>query len=123
MENNNNSEYSNQNLENQFNSNNSTTSNISNITSNHIDYLSDELEIVPSNCNSNTHIHNNTQNPLDKNDSSSTINENNTSNCLALTIKEDYKLTSKTNVFLRSLRMSFKVFVSYVTLNIIKLFF
>ena len=123
MENNNNSEYSNQHLENQFNSNNNTTSNISNITSNHIDYLSDELEIVPSNCNSNTHIHNNTQNLIDKNDSSSTINENNTSNCLALTIKEDYKLTSKTNVFLRSLRMSFKVFVSYVTLNIIKLFF
>ena len=112
MENNNNSEYSNQHLENQFNSNNNTTSNISNITSNHIDYLSDELEIVPSNCNSNTHIHNNTQNLIDKNDSSSTINENNTSNCLALTIKEDYKLTSKTNVFLRSLRMSFKVFVS-----------
>lgn len=51
------------------------------------------------------------------------INENNTSNCLALTIKEDYKLTSKTNRILRSLRMSFKVFVSYVTLNIIKLFF
>lgn len=49
--------------------------------------------------------------------------ENNTSNCLALTIKKDYKLTSVTNVVIRSLRMSFKVFVSYVTLNIIKLFF
>lgn len=50
------------------------------------------------------------------------IIENNTSNCLALTIKEDYKLTSKTNRIMRSLRMSFKVFVSYVTLNIIKFF-
>lgn len=49
--------------------------------------------------------------------------ENNTSNCLALTIKKDYKLTSVVNVAIRSLRMSFKVFVSYVTLNIIKLFF
>ena len=51
------------------------------------------------------------------------IDENNTSNCLELTIKEDYKLTSVVNVAIRSLRMSFKVFVSYVTLNIIKLFF
>lgn len=51
------------------------------------------------------------------------IEENNISNCLALTIKEDYKLTSKTNRILRSLRMSFKVFVSTLTLNIIKFFF
>lgn len=51
------------------------------------------------------------------------IIENNTSNCFALTIKEDYKLTSKTNRIMRSLRMSFKVFVSTLTLNIIKFFF
>lgn len=51
------------------------------------------------------------------------VSENNTSNCLALTIKEDYKLTTKINKILKPIRMSFKVFVSYVTLNIIKLFF
>ena len=65
----------------------------------------------------------NSNNTNDDNINNDNINENNTSNCLALTLKEDYKLTSKTNVMLKSLRMTFKVFVSYVTLNIIKLFF
>lgn len=75
--------------------------------------MENKIETIPSSVSTNE---------LD-NDSSNNINENNTSNCLALTIKKDYKLTSKTNVILRSLRMTFKVFVSYVTLNIIKLFF
>ena len=75
--------------------------------------MENKIETIPSSVSTNE---------LD-NDSSNNINENNTSNCLALTIKKDYKLTSKTNVILRSLKMTFKVFVSYVTLNIIKLFF
>ena len=46
----------------------------------------------------------------------------NTTNCLALTIQEDHKLVALKNVFLRSIRMSWKVVVSAVTLALIKLF-
>lgn len=46
----------------------------------------------------------------------------NTTNCLALTIQEDHKLIAIKNVFLRSIRMSWKVVVSAVTLALIKLF-
>ncbi len=46
----------------------------------------------------------------------------NTTNCLALTIQEDHKLVAFKNVFLRSIRMSWKVVVSAVTLALIKLF-
>lgn len=52
-----------------------------------------------------------------------TISEPVISNCLALTIKKDYKLTSIVNVTLRGLRMTFKVLVSYAALIILKLFF
>ena len=46
----------------------------------------------------------------------------NTTNCLALTIQEDHKLVAFKNVFLRSIRMSWKVVVSAITLALIKLF-
>lgn len=46
----------------------------------------------------------------------------NTTNCLALTIQENHKLIAIKNVFLRSIRMSWKVVVSAVTLALIKLF-
>ena len=46
----------------------------------------------------------------------------NTTNCLALTIQEDHKLVAIKNVFIRSIRMSWKVVVSAITLAIIKLF-
>ena len=46
----------------------------------------------------------------------------NTTNCLALTIQEDHKLTAIKNVFFRSIRMSWKVVVSTITLALIKLF-
>ena len=46
----------------------------------------------------------------------------NTTNCLALTIQEDHKLVAFKNVFLRSIRMSWKVAVSTITLALIKLF-
>ena len=52
-----------------------------------------------------------------------TIIEDSTTNCLALTIKDDYKLTSIVNIALKSLRMTFKVFVSCTLLGIMKLFF
>lgn len=46
----------------------------------------------------------------------------NTTNCLALTIQEDHKLVAFKNVFLRSIRMSWKVVVSTITLALLKLF-
>ena len=46
----------------------------------------------------------------------------NTTNCLALTIQEDHKLIAIKNVFLRSIRMSWKVVVSTITLALIRLF-
>ena len=46
----------------------------------------------------------------------------NTTNCLALTIQEDHKLVAFKNVFLRSIRMSWKVVVSAITLALLKLF-
>lgn len=46
----------------------------------------------------------------------------NTTNCLALTIQKDHKMMAIKNVFLRSIRMSWKVVVSAVTLALIKLF-
>ncbi len=46
----------------------------------------------------------------------------NTTNCLALTIQKDHKIVAVKNVFLRSVRMSWKVVVSAITLALIKLF-
>ena len=45
----------------------------------------------------------------------------NTTNCLALTIQKEHKLVAVKNVFIRSVRMSWKVVVSSITLAIIKL--
>ena len=45
----------------------------------------------------------------------------NITNCLALTIQEEHKLVAVKNVFLRSVRMSWKVIVSSITLAILKL--
>ena len=46
----------------------------------------------------------------------------NTTNCLALTIQEDHKIVAFKNVLSRSIRMSWKVVVSAITLALIKLF-
>ena len=45
----------------------------------------------------------------------------NTTNCLALTIQKEHKLVAVKNVFIRSIRMSWKVLVSSITLTILKL--
>ena len=61
-----------------------------------------------------------------KNTSSESVNLNienaNTTNCLALTIQKDHKLVAVKNVFLRTIRMSWKVIVTTITLTLIKLF-
>ena len=50
------------------------------------------------------------------------IEDANTTNCLALTIQEDHRIVAIKNVLLRSVRMSWKVVVSTITLALIKLF-
>ena len=50
------------------------------------------------------------------------LEDANTTNCLALTIQQDHKLIAIKNVFLRSIRMSWKVVVTSITLALLKLF-
>ena len=50
------------------------------------------------------------------------LENSNTTNCLALTIQKDHKLVAIKNVFLRTIRMSWKVIVTTITLTLIKLF-
>ena len=50
------------------------------------------------------------------------VEDSNTSNCLALTIKKEYKLVAIKNVFIHSLKVTWKVIVSTITLHILKLF-
>ena len=46
-----------------------------------------------------------------------------TTNCLALTIKEEHKLVAVKNVFFHSLKVSWKVIASTIALHILKIFF
>ena len=47
--------------------------------------------------------------------------EANITNCLALTIQKEHKLVAIKNVFLKSIKISWKVIVSTVALTILKL--
>ena len=51
------------------------------------------------------------------------MSEANTTNCLALTIKKDYKLVAVKNVFIHSIKVTWKVIVSSIALRILKIFF
>lgn len=50
------------------------------------------------------------------------IEDANKTNCLALTIREEHKLVAVKNVFLHSLKSTWKVIVSTIALHILKLF-
>lgn len=50
------------------------------------------------------------------------IKDANTSNCLALTIREEHKLVAVKNVFLHSIKVTWKVVVSAITLHLLKMF-
>lgn len=47
----------------------------------------------------------------------------NTSNCLALTIRKEHKLVAVKNVFLHTIKVTWKVVVSTITLHVLNLFF
>ena len=94
------------------------------LTENKSETLTNENEELKSNLETtfkeeaSSEIHNNTTS-----ESVDIKNEDaNTTNCLALTIQKDHKLVAVKNVFLRSIRMSWKVVVSAITLALIKLF-
>lgn len=61
----------------------------------------------------------NTNNELEKVDTESAS----TTNCLALTIKEEHKLVAIKNVCLHSLKVTWKVIASTIALHILKIFF
>ena len=46
-----------------------------------------------------------------------------TTNCLALTIKEEHKLVAVKNICLHSLKVTWKVIASTIALHILKIFF
>ena len=50
------------------------------------------------------------------------IDDSNMTNCLALTIKEEYKLVKIKNIFIHSLKITWRVMVSTIALNILKIF-
>lgn len=96
------------------------------------DLKNDEENTIQADCKE-TKVVEQTSN-LENNNSPETLNkissesnfidiENiNTTNCLALTIQEDHKIVVAKNVFLHSIRMSWKVITSTIILTIIKLF-
>ena len=85
---------------------------IVNITENTIESIKDDIKENPPEAIENT-----------SSESVDIKNEDaNTTNCLALTIQEEHKLTAIKNVFFRTIRMSWKVAVSTITLALIKLF-
>ena len=51
------------------------------------------------------------------------IDSANTSNCLALTIRKEHKLVAVKNVFLHTIKVTWKVVVSTITLHVLNLFF
>lgn len=89
----------------------------------------EEIETSDFEQNSNILVENQeNENPLENLENSSSephtieIEDANTTNCLALTIQKDHKLVAIKNVFFKSIRMTWKIIVSTITLSILKLF-
>ena len=60
---------------------------------------------------------------ISSDDNMDTENEDNHSNCLALTVRKDYNLSIVKNSIFTTLRVSWKIAISTFILNILKLFF
>ena len=106
------------------------TSNDENIE---IDNLNNIYNNFSEDINSDTSLQNTTETDMDTDIDNNIINnaapekinfeDSNTTNCLALTIKEEHKLVAVKNVFIHSLKVTWKVIVSTVALHILKIFF
>ena len=104
---------------------NNDLTNIYNNFSEDID-IDNDLSITSQN-DTDTNIDNNTDNSVNINQNlipeKINFEDSNTTNCLALTIKEEHKLVAVKNVFIHSLKVTWKVIVSTVALHILKIFF
>ena len=95
-------------------SNDSTTENINTETElNSVDKTADNIESSKDSSSQDS-------NPETKKIETETFP---TTNCLALTIKEEHKLVAVKNVFFHSLKVSWKVIASTIALHILKIFF
>ncbi len=84
-----------------------------------------EPNVDPQDINDIDSTQNNDRSSIES-DSSAEIIENqtaSTTNCLALTIKEEHKLVAVKNVFFHSLKVTWKVIASTIALHLLKLFF
>ena len=108
------------------NDENFENNNLTNIYNNFSEDIDNDL-IITSQNDTDINIDNNTDNSanINKNIIPEKINfeDSNTTNCLALTIKEEHKLVAVKNVFIHSLKVTWKVIVSTVALHILKIFF
>lgn len=98
-----------------------------------IDDLNNIYNNFSEDINSGTSLQNTTETDMDTDIDNNIINnaapekinfeDSNTTNCLALTIKEEHKLVAVKNVFIHSLKVTWKVIVSTIALHILKIFF
>lgn len=92
------------------------------LNSHPIENISQDIDLT----NNETNIDDSSKNTILNNDSETeTITTENasTTNCLALTIKEEHKLVAVKNVCLHSLKVTWKVVASTIALHILKIFF
>ncbi len=97
--------------------------------------INDEINESIEELNNEINYKENSSNLKDNDDNTTTTNQENveqtetidikdanTSNCLALTIREEHKLVAVKNVFLHSIKVTWKVVVSAITLHLLKIF-
>ena len=99
--------------------------NFNNNRNNNIDNNNSNINVENSSaCNKNDKLDSNLKNKeLGNNSSDNSNNENVETNCLALTIRNDYNYAIAKNTVFKTIRMSIKVAISTFFLNLLKLFF
>lgn len=102
----------------------STLENENDIQTNDLESNIEQTELPKQDINpDNAENENTLENPEESSSEPNTIEieDANTTNCLALTIQKDHKLVAVKNVFLHTIRMTWKVIASTVALTILKL--
>lgn len=94
--------------------NNETNTELNNI--NHVTIIDDTVDIVENNILTDTTI-----NPIP--DDINTNVDTPEPNCLALTVRKDYNLVIVKNIFTASGRLSWKIVLSTIILNILNMLF
>lgn len=81
-----------------------------------IDELLQETDSIQSPLEDNKNSDISKQEPIEKNENGETVN------CLALTVQKDYNLCIVKNVILKTLKTTWKIAISVITLNFLKFF-